>query len=161
MPHFATLLALCAAALTASTAASPVVIRDPHISLPLVRRFNITAAGGQTIAQRDQARARLLAARAAQSNAPASALKAKGSAATTRQVNFDVSDGVVSYVAQVGVGSPPSFYNLIVDTGSSNTWVGATTSKPYIRTTSSVSTGEEVVRGCSGWTGRCAARMGS
>ena len=32
--------------------------------------------------------------------------------------------GYVSYTATVGVGSPPTYYNLIVDTGSSNTFVG-------------------------------------
>ncbi|KAG2352514.1 hypothetical protein BDR07DRAFT_1384186 [Suillus spraguei] len=31
------------------------------------------------------------------------------------------------YIAAVGVGSPATTYNLIVDTGSSNTWVGAGT----------------------------------
>jgi len=31
----------------------------------------------------------------------------------------------VQYLATVGVGSPATDYSLIVDTGSSNTWVGA------------------------------------
>ncbi|KAH8116023.1 acid protease [Phellopilus nigrolimitatus] len=42
----------------------------------------------------------------------------------------------VTYVAQVGVGEPATNYSLIVDTGSSNTWVGA--SKKYAPTGSSV-----------------------
>ncbi|TBU41815.1 family A1 protease [Dichomitus squalens] len=142
MPRFTTLLALCVTALTAGAAANPIVIRDPPISLPLVRRFNATATGGQTIVQRDQARARLLAARAAQ--AKASTSNTNGSTSFRRQVDFDVSDGVVSYVASVGVGSPPTFYDLIVDTGSSVTWVGATPDKPYVKTGSSVDTNEEV-----------------
>ena len=32
--------------------------------------------------------------------------------------------GYQIYAAIVGVGSPPTYYNLIVDTGSSNTFVG-------------------------------------
>jgi len=30
----------------------------------------------------------------------------------------------VQYTTSVGVGSPPTYYNLVVDTGSSNTFVG-------------------------------------
>lgn len=35
--------------------------------------------------------------------------------------------------------------DLIVDTGSSNLWVGANSSKPYVETSSSKSTGETMV----------------
>jgi hypothetical protein len=31
----------------------------------------------------------------------------------------------VTYTASVGVGSPATDYTLLIDTGSSNTWVGA------------------------------------
>lgn len=48
----------------------------------------------------------------------------------------------VSYIAAVGVGSPPTTYKLIVDTGSSNTWVGVNTS--YVKTNTSVNTGQSV-----------------
>lgn len=30
----------------------------------------------------------------------------------------------VQYTASIGVGSPPTYYNIVVDTGSSNTFVG-------------------------------------
>ena len=30
----------------------------------------------------------------------------------------------VQYTANIGVGSPPTYYNIVVDTGSSNTFVG-------------------------------------
>ena len=30
----------------------------------------------------------------------------------------------VQYTASIGVGSPPTYYDLVVDTGSSNTFVG-------------------------------------
>jgi cathepsin E len=40
----------------------------------------------------------------------------------------------------VGVGEPATEYNLVIDTGSSNTWVGAKES--YVRTSTSTNTGE-------------------
>lgn len=49
---------------------------------------------------------------------------------------IDATNTAVTYVASVGVGSPPTQYSLVVDTGSSNTWVGAGTK--YVVTNSSV-----------------------
>ncbi|KAI0279607.1 acid protease [Russula aff. rugulosa BPL654] len=46
------------------------------------------------------------------------------------------------YVANVGIGEPPTLYNLIIDTGSSITWVGVNTQ--YVKTKTSVNTSEEV-----------------
>ncbi|KAG8221152.1 acid protease [Butyriboletus roseoflavus] len=46
------------------------------------------------------------------------------------------------YTTRVGIGNPPTYYNLVVDTGSSNTWCGA--SSPYVRTPTSIDTGEAV-----------------
>ncbi|KAG0703367.1 acid protease [Suillus ampliporus] len=48
----------------------------------------------------------------------------------------------VQYTTSVGVGSPATYYNLVVDTGSSNTFVG--TGKKYVRTSTSVPTGQDV-----------------
>ncbi|EPT02915.1 hypothetical protein FOMPIDRAFT_1035599 [Fomitopsis schrenkii] len=48
----------------------------------------------------------------------------------------------VQYTASIGVGSPPTYYNIVVDTGSSNTFVG--TGKTYVKTSTSVPTGQEV-----------------
>ncbi|KAG2357577.1 aspartic peptidase domain-containing protein, partial [Suillus spraguei] len=47
------------------------------------------------------------------------------------------------YSVSVGIGVPPTIYNLLVDTGSSVTWVGATTT--YVRTGTSIETKEHVV----------------
>ncbi|KFH63005.1 hypothetical protein MVEG_11043 [Podila verticillata NRRL 6337] len=55
------------------------------------------------------------------------------------------------YVAVVGVGSPATNYDLIVDTGSSNTWVGA--SKSYTPTSTSQQTSDSVSVTESGSTG--------
>ncbi|KAH8992602.1 acid protease [Lactarius hatsudake] len=55
---------------------------------------------------------------------------------------IDVTDAAVTYTASVGVGSPATDYTLLIDTGSSNTWVGA--DKKYNRTSTSKSTGKSV-----------------
>ncbi|KAG2073049.1 acid protease [Suillus decipiens] len=56
--------------------------------------------------------------------------------------SFSITDAGVSYTTQVGVGSPATQYTLLIDTGSSNTWVGART--PYKLTSTSVNTGHIV-----------------
>ncbi|KAG1747768.1 acid protease [Suillus paluster] len=48
----------------------------------------------------------------------------------------------MQYTTSVGVGSPATYYNLVVDTGSSNTFIG--TGKTYVRTSTSAPTGQHV-----------------
>ncbi|KAJ7119119.1 family A1 protease [Mycena epipterygia] len=108
-------------------AAGPVLVEDNFISLPISRRFNFTGTG--SIAQKDLARIEAAKTRSASKNARA-------------VVSEPVSNQVVSYIASVGVGSPATTYNLIVDTGSSNTWVGAGTK--YVATSTSTSTKKAV-----------------
>ncbi|KAI0752473.1 acid protease [Daedaleopsis nitida] len=124
------LLALAAAAIT--VAAKPIVVRDSPVSLPLARRFNIT--GVSNILAADQARAKVLKTR--------SHAEGKEKAKAASVINDPVTNQAAIYTASVGVGTPPTFYDLIVDTGSSNTWVGA--GKKFVETSSSVDTGEEV-----------------
>ncbi|TRM61498.1 acid protease [Schizophyllum amplum] len=50
-----------------------------------------------------------------------------------------VTDATVTYTLAVGVGSPATDYTLLIDTGSSNTWLGA--DKKYTSTSTSKSTG--------------------
>ncbi|KAL6303180.1 acid protease [Sparassis latifolia] len=57
-------------------------------------------------------------------------------------VGVDVTDASVNYNASVGVGSPATTYTLLIDTGSSNTWVGA--GQKYVQTSTSQSTGNSV-----------------
>ncbi|KAJ7078663.1 acid protease [Mycena epipterygia] len=52
--------------------------------------------------------------------------------------SIDVTDAAVTYTISVGVGSPPTDYTLLIDTGSSNTWIGA--DKPYNPTSTSTDT---------------------
>ncbi|KAJ7593274.1 aspartic peptidase A1 [Mycena floridula] len=107
---------------------NPVVRNRSPITLPISRRFNFT--GSSTILQRDQARAASLRARA-------------GSASNKRAVISSPADNqAVTYISSIGIGNPATTYDLIIDTGSSNTWVGAGT--PYIQTSTSTRTGSTV-----------------
>ncbi|KAI0634433.1 acid protease [Trametes polyzona] len=98
-----------------------------HITLPIARRLNVT--GAANLLKLDQARAKALKSR-----------PKANSSHSPRATLFDapVTNEAVDYVATVGIGSPPTQYNLLIDTGSSNTWVGA--GKPYVRTETSQST---------------------
>ena len=66
-----------------------------------------------------------------------------GAPTSTPGGGVDVTDAGVTYTASVGVGNPPTQYTLLIDTGSSNTWVGA--DKQYVKTSTSKSTGKQVV----------------
>ncbi|KAI0685799.1 acid protease [Cytidiella melzeri] len=65
-----------------------------------------------------------------------------GTAPSSPDAGVDVTDAGVTYTASVGVGSPATQYTLLIDTGSSNTWVGAGTK--YVKTSTSKSTGHKV-----------------
>ncbi|KAF8555831.1 acid protease [Imleria badia] len=58
------------------------------------------------------------------------------------QVNVPATNIAVSYTTRVGIGHPPTYYNLIVDTGSSNTFCGLGT--PFNQTSTSIPTGDFV-----------------
>ncbi|KAH7886050.1 aspartic peptidase domain-containing protein [Phlebopus sp. FC_14] len=123
---------LTALLLALSIAATPVEVRDSPVTLPFAKRISDTG-GPINLVQHDQARA--------------SALREHADAISSGKLNrrtasIPVTNEAVSYIASVGVGSPATYYNLIVDTGSSNTWVGAST--PYVKTSTSTATGEAV-----------------
>jgi len=120
------LLSLLLVALSVS--ASPVLIDRAPITIPFARSFNTT--GGSVVAAD---RARIAAIKAG-------TFGGKGN--QKRASSFSVTNTAVTYTASVGVGSPATDYTLIIDTGSSNTWVGAGTK--YKKTTTSKSTGHSV-----------------
>jgi cathepsin E len=127
---FASLLSTVLLALAVS--ANPIVIRDSPVTLPLARRLNTTSI--HNLVRHDVTRAKALRARAE--------AKASGNFHVDAVINEQVDNQAVTYIASVGVGSPPTTYGLLVDTGSSNTWVGAT--KAYVRTSTSVATSNRV-----------------
>ncbi|KAG2368814.1 family A1 protease [Suillus spraguei] len=111
---------------TLSITGSPVEVRNSPITLPIVRKLNFYN-GTVNLLQHDKARVAALRNPSTQ-----------GHAGSTPMTN-----NYATYVVAVGVGSPPTTYNLIVDTGSSNTWVGASTK--YVVTGTSINTGQSVI----------------
>lgn len=115
--------------LALAVAANPILINRSPISLPLSRRLNLTSI--DNLLKHDQARAK--------------SLKTAGTGGVFQSaavVNEPITNQAVTYVASIGVGSPATSYSLIVDTGSSNTWVGA--GKAYVKTSTSVKTSNSV-----------------
>ncbi|KAJ7511570.1 aspartic peptidase domain-containing protein [Mycena galericulata] len=106
-------------------AAGPV--EGSFVSLPISRHFNFT--GSATVVQQDFARVQAIKSR-------------KSGIASRAAISEPVDNQAVSYIASVGVGSPATTYQLIVDTGSSNTWVGASTK--YVKTSTSTKTSSTV-----------------
>jgi len=121
--------------LALAVAASPIAIpQNTRVTLPLVRRFN-NSTGPVNILQRDQARAAYLRERGrAKAEGRSYERRAAGSVTATNQAE--------DYTVEVSIGSPATTYTLLVDTGSSNTWVGAGTA--YTPTSTSKDTGESV-----------------
>ncbi|KAJ3555656.1 hypothetical protein NM688_g2454 [Phlebia brevispora] len=117
-------LAICAVAVVASP---PVVRRNSPITLPFAKVISTT--GTRSIVERDRTRYNALRA------------QAKTTTSQDQATNASANNTLVSYVINVGVGSPPELFNLIIDTGSSNTWVGADITHPYVPPFSSL-TGE-------------------
>ncbi|KAJ3893485.1 family A1 protease [Lentinula edodes] len=129
---FSPVLLLGFVTIVSTVVANPVVInRSPILSIPLTKIHNITSghnlvASGLARAQnfKDRAQAHDLAAIKKRQAVPVSTHEA------------------VTYVASVGVGASNKQYKLIVDTGSSNTWVGASTE--YVASSTSTDTGDRV-----------------
>ncbi|KAG2156904.1 acid protease [Suillus bovinus] len=122
-----TLLSVILIALSAVDA-SPVRRQAAPTTLSFTTRVNVRA-NTLSIVAADRARAQAMV----HSN---NTSKRAGSS------SFSISNAITTYTAQVGVGSPATQYTLLIDTGSSNTWVGAST--PYKHTSTSVDTGNSV-----------------
>ncbi|KLO09319.1 acid protease [Schizopora paradoxa] len=123
-----TSLLISTLALCLVVSANAIVARDNMIRVPFSKRVNMTRPG--LVLKQDQARARAIRSREPQKSAKRLLKKAIGSVPVQNQA--------VQYVANVGIGTPATTYSLIIDTGSSNTWVGA--GKAFVQTTTSVQT---------------------
>ncbi|RPD58932.1 aspartic peptidase A1 [Lentinus tigrinus ALCF2SS1-6] len=125
---------LLALSLALAVTATPIVqVRDNFVRLPLAKKFNLT--GTHTLLARDQARVKHL-------NALAKARLAGTPLSSDAVIGVPVDNQAVSYIATVGVGNPATQYDLIVDTGSSNTWVGA--SRTFVQTSTTRQTRDRV-----------------
>ncbi|KAM5546215.1 hypothetical protein V8D89_000341 [Ganoderma adspersum] len=118
---------LAALALALSADAGIVKRNSFPVTLPFARRLNLT--GTSKILEIDQARAKAFKTRSATSSIGGFRQAAVFDAPATNQA--------VDYTTTVGVGNPPKNFTLLIDTGSSNTWVGAQlATNPFIPTTS-------------------------
>ncbi|EIN04215.1 family A1 protease [Punctularia strigosozonata HHB-11173 SS5] len=113
------------------------VVREPSpVKLPFAVRFNNGTNGVLNVVEADRARINLIKEKGA-------ALAEKhGNTHKRTSYSISVTNTAVTYVASVGVGSPATSYSLLIDTGSSNTWLGA--DKKYVKTSTSKSTGKSV-----------------
>ncbi|KAH8102723.1 acid protease [Cristinia sonorae] len=119
---FANLVTL---ALALSVVANPmVVIRDSPINIPLMKRYH-TVGDNRTLIMRDREHITSLY---------------KHRHGGLRATDITTS----AYVVNVTVGNPPTEYTLLLDTGSSNTWVGADLKKPFKPSSTTVQTGQNV-----------------
>ncbi|KAM6496767.1 aspartic peptidase A1 [Amanita muscaria] len=112
--------------LVLAVSANPFVPRDAPAKLSISRYLQTT--GVYNVLKQDQARATHLALRIH--------LGEQGI------VNEPATNTAVAYTASVGIGNPPTQYTLLIDTGSSNIWVGA--NKSYVRTSTSKVTKDSV-----------------
>ncbi|KAJ7201369.1 family A1 protease [Mycena pura] len=144
------LIPLPAILLAFGVTAGPVILRGNSISLSLSRHSNFT--GTRNIIQSDLARIRSIRAHNVNTDA------AQNDVAARAVVGVPVINELFSYTASIGVGEPATYYDLIVDTGSSNTWVGA--NKSYVPTSTAHPTGDRVgVRYGSGLFNLCRCQI--
>ncbi|KIY62841.1 acid protease [Cylindrobasidium torrendii FP15055 ss-10] len=123
-----------------AAAAFSVVVAPPPPSKPapkfpmvrLAKRFELPGDGKTKLPDLDRARAAVHLGLDLHLG-----IKRDGKTSSTLATN-----AATIYTASVGVGSPATEYNLIIDTGSANTWIGA--GQPYQQTSTSRDTGETV-----------------
>jgi len=101
-------------------------------ALKVTKRIDYTKL--YDIVQHDLSRAKVLKARG-QANAG-------GKFNEDAAVNVPITNEAVDYVMTISIGNPPTNYTCIVDTGSSNCWIGA--GKTYVATSTSEDTGATV-----------------
>ncbi|KAG2032183.1 aspartic peptidase domain-containing protein [Suillus americanus] len=116
---FPSLLVLPALAFLSLSASALPHARTASSTAALKLAVRINSYGIKNIAAADRARVQ--------------ALQAGGSS------SINATNSWTLYTADIGVGSPATSYTLLVDTGSSNTWVGA--NKAYVKTATSHDTG--------------------
>ncbi|KAL1745145.1 aspartic peptidase domain-containing protein [Schizophyllum fasciatum] len=112
-------------------ATKPILVDRSPITFPLIKKLNVTS--GHNLVQSGRQRVQKL---------KAQALKKEGKAVDAALIDEPVTNEAVIYSADIGVGADATSYSLIVDTGSSNTWVGA--GKEYEASSTSKDTGSGV-----------------
>ena len=138
MTRSVTLIPAIILALSLTSFATPLVTIDKpsqSINLPFAVQLNVANV---TIPEIDSARASYLFARG-----QAKVAANDTTSSVDRQASsFSITNTAIAYTTVVNVGSPATSYTLLIDTGSSNTWVGARSA--YKRTKTSISAGHSV-----------------
>ncbi|OCH91612.1 family A1 protease [Obba rivulosa] len=119
----------------ASCSATPIAPRDTSstshshspIALPITRRRQFSGPG--SLLDVDRARIKALIEHSDEQKKP-----------TVFDAN--VTNVADLYLATIGIGTPPTDYTVILDSGSSNTWVGA--NKSFVKTRTAKSTGQQI-----------------
>ncbi|KIY42838.1 acid protease [Fistulina hepatica ATCC 64428] len=124
---------LTAVLLSVAVAAKPVLIERSPVNVGLTKHVNVTS--GLTMVEAGRARA-------AAFRAHISNLTSSSNASDDSGDDETVTNAGVIYTASIGVGADDTSYDLLLDTGSSNTWVGA--DKAYTVTSTSTYTGYHV-----------------
>ncbi|KAJ3799683.1 family A1 protease [Lentinula aff. detonsa] len=102
------------------------------LSIPIQKHVNVT--GGHNLVNAGHSRARSFRDRTV----------SKHNSSTKRQ-EVPVVNEAITYIAEIAVGADNQTFHLLVDTGSSNTWVGANASYTYVPSSSSVWTDDIVI----------------
>ncbi|KAG6834476.1 hypothetical protein H0H93_009425, partial [Arthromyces matolae] len=111
-----TLLATVVLALTTRSMANPVA-RESIVTLPLRKHFTSPNPNGKRFV---------------------SGARYASASPHSKAYDESIDHGLWAYTATVGVGNPPQPHELLIDIGSSNTWVNATT--PYVVSNTSIRT---------------------
>ncbi|THH26965.1 hypothetical protein EUX98_g7217 [Antrodiella citrinella] len=127
---------LTTVALALAATANPILYNPRRSGAPITLKSakRVNATGTFNLVVRDQARAKGLKAKAAN---PKLAFKQAGIVGSIPATNQ-----AVDYTVEVQIGNPPTTYTLLVDTGSSNTWVGS--GQSFIETSTSIQTNDQV-----------------
>ncbi|KAJ4000689.1 family A1 protease [Lentinula boryana] len=106
--------------------------QSSSLSIPIQKHVNVT--GGHNLVNAGHSRARSFRDRTV----------SKHNSSTKRQ-EVPVVNEAITYIAEIAVGADNQTFHLLVDTGSSNTWVGANASYTYVPSSSSVWTDDIVI----------------
>ncbi|KDQ58190.1 hypothetical protein JAAARDRAFT_193624 [Jaapia argillacea MUCL 33604] len=109
---------------------APVLVDTPKVTIPFTARFR---SGTGNVVSADRARI--------------DAIKSKNygvAPATHKRTSYSIAatNDAIAYTTPVGVGVPATNYTLLIDIGNAITSIGA--DKPYVKTNTSVDTGETV-----------------
>ncbi|KAJ3777766.1 family A1 protease [Lentinula raphanica] len=105
------------------------------LSIPIRKQVNVTS--GHNLVRAGHFRAQSFRNRAASKN--------RSGPSPKKRQEVPVVNEAITYIAEVTVGVDNQTFHLLVDSGSSNTWVGANASYTYIPSTSSVWTDDIVI----------------